>query len=51
MKTINQKPAVTKLLNQFDNQLKEMISADLKMIRRAQMKFLQVIKTEQLSVA
>ncbi|MES2427777.1 MAG: hypothetical protein V4560_12440 [Bacteroidota bacterium] len=51
MRTINQKPAVSKLLTQFDNQLKEMISADLKMIRRAQMKFLQVIKNEQLSVA
>ncbi len=48
MRTINQKPAVSKLLTKFDNQLKEMISADLKMIRKAQMKFLQVIKNEQL---
>jgi hypothetical protein len=51
MKTTNQKPAVSKLLAQFDIQLKEMITADLKMIRRAQMKFLNVITHDQLSVA
>lgn len=51
MKTINQKPAVSKLVAQFDAQLKEIIMNDLKMLRGAKSQFLRAIKNEQLSVA
>lgn len=51
MKTINQKPAVSKLVAQFDNQLREIIMNDLKMLKGAKIQFLRTIKNEQLSVA
>ncbi|MDB5029603.1 MAG: hypothetical protein JWP71_324 [Mucilaginibacter sp.] len=49
MKT-RQKPATSKLVARFDNELREIIMNDLKMIRGVR-SFLRVIKTEQLSVA
>jgi hypothetical protein len=51
MKTINQKPAVSKLVAQFDAQLKEIIMNDLRMLKGAKNQFLRAIKNEQLSVA
>ena len=51
MKTINQKPAASKLVAQFDNQLREIIMNDLKMLKGAKSQFLRAIRNEQLSVA
>ncbi|MCC8424306.1 hypothetical protein [Mucilaginibacter sp. UR6-11] len=51
MKTINQKPAISKLVASFDNELREIIMNDLKMLRGAKSNFLKAIKNEQLSVA
>lgn len=50
MKT-NQKPAISKLVARFDNELREIIMNDLKMIKGAKNHFLKAIKNEQLSVA
>jgi len=50
MKT-NQKPATSKLVARFDNELMEIIMADLRAIRTVRNTFLKLIKTEQLSVA
>ena len=51
MKTINQKPAVSKLVAQFDNQLREIIMNDLRILKGASHNFLKAVKNEQLSVA
>ena len=51
MKTINQKPAVSKLVARFDSELREILLNDLKMLRSAKNQFLKAIKNEQLSVA
>lgn len=51
MKIIDQKPAVSKLVAQFDAQLKEIIMNDLIILKGAKNKFLRAIKNEQLSVA
>lgn len=51
MKTINQKPAVSKIVAKFDSELKEIIMNDLKAIRGAKNNFLKAIWNEQLSVA
>jgi hypothetical protein len=48
---INQKPATSKLVARFDNELMNIIMADLRSIRTAKSSFLKLIKTEQLSVA
>lgn len=46
-----QRPAISKLVARFDNELREIIMNDLKMIKGVKNQFLKVIKTEQLSVA
>lgn len=51
MKTINQKPAVSKLVAQFDNELRAIIMNDLKTLKGAKNTFLKAIWNEQLSVA
>lgn len=51
MKTTNQKPAVSKLVAQFDNQLREIIMNDLRMLKVNGRNFLRAVKNEQLSVA
>lgn len=51
MKTTNQKPAISKLVARFDNELREILMNDLKIIRSAKTNFLKVIKNEQLYVA
>jgi hypothetical protein len=50
MKT-NQKPAISKLVERFDNELRAIIMNDLKMIKGAKNNFLRAIKNDQLSVA
>ncbi|WP_186292597.1 hypothetical protein [Mucilaginibacter corticis] len=51
MKTHNPRPAVSKLVAKFDNELREIIMNDLKMLKAAKNQFLKVITNEQLSVA
>ena len=51
MKTNNQKPAVSKIVAKFDNQLREIIMNDLRMLKTAKNQFLKVITNEQLFVA
>ncbi|MFD2148062.1 hypothetical protein [Mucilaginibacter antarcticus] len=51
MKTINQKPATSKLVAKFDNELKEIIMNDLRAIKGVKNNFLKLIWNEQLSVA
>jgi hypothetical protein len=51
MKTINQKPAVSKLVAQFDNELRAIIMNDLKALKGAKNNFLKAIWNEQLFVA
>ena len=46
-----QKPAISKLVARFDNELREILMNDLKMIKGAKNNFLRAIKNEQLSVA
>jgi len=50
MKTY-QKPATSKLVARFDNELMNILMDDLKTIRRVKTNFLKLIKPEQLSVA
>jgi len=50
MKTY-QRPATSKLVARFDNELKNIIMEDLRAIRTVRSRFLKLIKTEQLSVA
>jgi hypothetical protein len=50
MKT-NKRPATSKLVANFDNQLKEMLMEDLRAIKAFKNGFMKLIKTEQLSVA
>jgi len=50
MKTY-QKPATSKLVARFDNELMNIIMADLRSVRTVKNNFLRLIKTEQLSVA
>ena len=47
----NRKPAVSKLVASFDNQLKEILLNDLRAIKGARNVFMRAIRTEQLSVA
>ena len=47
----NQKPAVSKLVARFDNELRNLIMEDLRAIRGVKNHFLKAIRTEQLSVA
>ncbi len=51
MKTINQKPAVSKLVAKFDSELREIIMNDLKVLKGTKNNFLKAIWNEQLSVA
>jgi hypothetical protein len=51
MRTINQKPAVSKLVAKFDSELKAIIMNDLKTLRGTKNNFLKAIWNEQLSVA
>ncbi|MDB5116232.1 MAG: hypothetical protein JWQ79_1724 [Mucilaginibacter sp.] len=46
-----QKPAISKLVARFDNELREIIMNDLKAIKGVKNQFLRAIKTESLSVA
>jgi len=50
MKTY-QKPATSKLVARFDNELMNILMDDLRTVRRVKHCFLRLIKTEQLSVA
>ena len=50
MKTY-QKPATSKLVARFDNELMNIIMEDLRTVRLVRNRFLKLIKTEQLSVA
>ncbi len=50
MKTY-QKPATSKLVARFDNELMNILMDDLRTIRKVKNSFLRLIKTEQLSVA
>jgi hypothetical protein len=50
MKTY-QKPATSKLVARFDNELMNIIAADLRTIRTVKRNFLTLIKCERLSVA
>jgi hypothetical protein len=45
------KPATSKLVAHFDNELMNIIMDDLRAIKGAKNRFLRLIKTEQLSVA
>ena len=45
------KPAISKLVASFDNELRAMLMEDLRSIRNTRNFFLKVIYTEQLSVA
>ncbi|HTH82117.1 MAG TPA: hypothetical protein VL490_04240 [Mucilaginibacter sp.] len=47
----NQKPAISKLVARFDDELRAIIMNDLKMIKSAKNRFLRAVKNEQLSVA
>ena len=47
----NQKPAASKLVARFDNELRNLIMEDLRAIRGVKNHFLKAIRTEQLSVA
>ena len=47
----NRKPATSKLVANFDSQLKEMLMEDLKAIKAVKNTFMKLIKNEQLSVA
>ena len=48
---INQKPATSKLVARYDNELMQIIMGDLRAIRGVKNSFMKLIKTEQLSVA
>jgi len=50
MKTY-QKPATSKLVARFDNELMNIIREDLRTVRVVKNRFLKLIITEQLSVA
>ena len=50
MKTI-QKPAISKIVARIDNELMDILMADLRAMRNTKNRFLRLIKTEQLSVA
>ena len=50
MKT-NRKPATSKLVASFDNELMNILMEDLRAIKTVKNRFLKLIKTEQLSVA
>jgi hypothetical protein len=45
------KPAISKIVARVDNELMEIIMADLRAMKNARSRFLRLIKTEQLSVA
>jgi hypothetical protein len=47
----NQKPAISKLVARFDDELRAIILNDLRMIKGAKNRFLRAVKNEQLSVA
>jgi len=48
---INRKPATSKLVARFDNELMQILMDDLRAMRGVKRQFLKLIKTEQLSVA
>jgi hypothetical protein len=50
MKTFK-RPAISKMVARIDNELMDIIMADLRAIRGTKSRFLRLIKTEQLSVA
>ena len=47
----SQKPATSKLVARYDNELMQIIMGDLRAIKGVKNQFLKLIKTEQLSVA
>ena len=47
----NRKPATSKLVANFDNQLREMLMEDLRAVKAIRNGFMKLIKNEQLSVA
>ncbi|MFD0752147.1 hypothetical protein ACFQZS_18480 [Mucilaginibacter calamicampi] len=47
----NRKPAVSKLVARFDNELKAILMNDLRSVKRARNVFMRAILNEQLSVA
>ena len=47
----NRKPAISKLVVRFDNELKAILMNDLRTIKGARNVFMRAIRTEQLSVA
>jgi hypothetical protein len=47
----NRKPAISKLVASFDNQLKAILMNDLRTIKGAGNAIMKAIRTEQLSVA
>lgn len=49
--TTNRKPAISKLVASFDNELKAILMNDLRTIKRKGNAFMRAIRTEQLSVA
>ncbi len=50
MKSIR-KPAISKLVARFDNELKAILMNDIRTIKGARNVFMKAIRTEQLSVA
>jgi len=47
----NRKPAISKLVARFDNELRAILMNDLRTVKRARGAFMKAIRTEQLSVA
>jgi len=47
----NRKPAISKLVASFDNQLKAILMNDLRSLKGTRNVFMRAIRTEQLSVA
>jgi hypothetical protein len=48
---IEKKPAISKLVARFDNELRNILMNDLKAMRQTKYQFLKAIKPSQLSVA
>jgi len=51
MKTNNRKPAISKLVARFDNELRAILMNDLRSVKGFRNPFMKAIRTEQLSVA
>jgi hypothetical protein len=47
----NRKPAISKLVARFDNELRAILMNDLQTVKGARNVFMKAIRTEQLSVA